>query len=90
MHLLVVAIALVQLTGPDGKQRIDINPNEITSIRDTHEAREGHVARGTKCVIVMTSGKFVAVSDDCATVRQRVGPPHGHGPCAYVCGSERP
>lgn len=91
MKLIIVAIALVQLTGPNGRQRIDINPAEVTSIRDSHDAREGHLAKGTKCVVVMTSGKFVAVSESCEEVRKRImGPPHGHGPCTLICGGERP
>ena len=88
MSPLVVAIALVQLTGPDGHQRIDINPDEVTSVRETHSAREGLLTHGTRCVIVMTSGKFVAVSNDCADVRRKVGAEEK--PCMLVCGAERP
>jgi hypothetical protein len=89
MNLIVVAIALVQLTGPDGKQRIDINPAEITSIREPSGPQQTVMAKGTHCVIVMTSSKFVAVHEDCATVRMRIGG-LGHSPCTLVCAGERP
>jgi hypothetical protein len=87
MGPMIVAILLVQLTGPDGSQRIDINANEVTSIREPRADAGEHFAKGTHCVIVMTSGTFVAVSEDCATVRQRLGP---QGSCTLVCGSQRP
>jgi hypothetical protein len=71
---MLVAILLVQLTGPDGKQRIDINPAEVTSIREPSASAEGHFARGTKCIVVMTSGKFVAVHESCTKVRKKLSP----------------
>jgi hypothetical protein len=76
MKLVVVVITLVQLTGPDGKQRIDINPTEVTSIREPHGVDQGHWAKGTNCLVVMADGKFITVSEDCATVRQRLAPQH--------------
>jgi hypothetical protein len=84
---MIVAILLVQLTGPDGRQRIDINAAEITSIREPSGPQEAHMVTGTHCVIVMTSGKFVAVHEKCGEVRDKLGPPHG--PCTIVCGGER-
>ena len=84
--LIVVAIVFVQLTGPDGKQRIDVNPVEVSSVR---EPSEGHFAKGTHCILTMTSGKVTAVYESCETVRQRIlgGP---KAPCVLVCGGERP
>jgi hypothetical protein len=93
MSLIAVAIVLVQMTGPDGSQRIDINKAEITSIREPRNVSRGHWALGTHCLIVTTSGKVMPVHEDCATVRARVGPPHsdtrGRTPCVLVCGGER-
>jgi hypothetical protein len=90
MNLIIVAIALVQLTGPDGRQRIDMNPNEITSIREPRKTIGEHFAKGTHCVIATTSGKLTAVHENCETVRKEImGPPQGHGPCTLVCGGSR-
>ena len=66
-----VAVALVQLTGPDS-QRIDVNPAEVTSVREPRGVDAGHWAKGTRCLVVMASGKFIAVAEDCASVRQRL------------------
>jgi hypothetical protein len=87
---IVVAIVFVQLTGPDGRQRIDVNPNEITSLREPRAAIGAHFAKGTGCVIATTSGKLTAVHEHCDEVRKRiVGHPVGHGPCTLVCAGAR-
>jgi hypothetical protein len=83
MKAMVMALALVQFTGPTGA-RIDLNAETITSIREPSAMPEGHFARGTHCIIITVSGKATAVHEDCMTVRNRVGPPHG--PCTLVCG----
>jgi hypothetical protein len=88
MNALLLAIALVQLTGPDG-QRIDINESEVTSIREPSSVNQGHFGPGTRCVIVMSNGKFIAVSENCMTVRDklktdvRIEVPGR--PCTVVC-----
>jgi uncharacterized protein YlzI (FlbEa/FlbD family) len=64
-----LAIVLVELHGPDG-QRYYVNPAEITSIREPI-AKE-HFAHGTRCVIVMTSGKFISTREGCDEVRKMV------------------
>ena len=71
MLLLTAAIAafhLIQLHGPNGQQ-IDLNPHEISSIREPSEGSEGHFEKGTRCLVFMTNGKVNAVSEDCDTVK---------------------
>jgi hypothetical protein len=71
MMLLTAAIAafhLIQLHGPGGTQ-IDVNPHEISSLRDPSVVPEGHFAKGIKCLLFMTNGKVVAVTEDCDTVK---------------------
>lgn len=65
----VVALALLQFTGPTG-QRIDVNPLAVSSIR---EPRGGeHFAQGTKCLILMSNSSLIAVQEDCDVVRVRL------------------
>jgi hypothetical protein len=73
MTVVSVVLALVQLTGPDGKQRVDINPSEVTSIREPQGVDKGHWAKGTNCLVVMADGKFITTSEECAVVRRRLG-----------------
>jgi hypothetical protein len=86
----LVAILLAQLTGPGG-QRIDINTADVTSVRDIHGEIEGHYAKGTSCIVVMSNGKFIAVREDCDTVRNKLkgGGLSGQQPCVLVCGEVR-
>jgi hypothetical protein len=65
------AVAFIQLTGPDGRQHIDVNPAQVTSVRDPRAA--GHFAKGTKCIVFMSNGNFIAVAEDCDAVRQKLG-----------------
>jgi hypothetical protein len=66
---LLLVLRLVVLHGPTGQQEIDINPSEISSLREPREGSDGHFPRGTNCLITMTNGKINAVREDCATVR---------------------
>lgn len=72
MTPIVLAITLVQFTGPTGA-RIDLNPDAITSIRDPGAMPEGHWSKGTHCIIVVDGGGAVAVTESCDQVRQAVG-----------------
>jgi hypothetical protein len=80
---IVVAIALLQFTGPTGA-RIDLNAEAITSIRDPHAMPEGHWGVGTHCIILVDGGGTIAVRETCDQVRQAILKPTG--PCALVCG----
>ena len=85
---IVVALALLQFTGPTGG-RVDINADEISTIRDSTKIGEGgHYGPGTHCVLVLTNGHAVPVQEDCDRVRELV---RGRtGPCTLVCGETPP
>lgn len=61
-------IELLYLTGPD-HQMIAINPAEIVSIRTP---RDGHFPKGTRCLIHMVDGKFIAVVETCKAVENAI------------------
>ena len=64
-------IELVELHGPAG-QRYFVNPQQITTVRQPIATDRQYFGTGTRCIIVMTNGKFVAVADACDQVRQLV------------------
>ena len=76
--------ALIQLTTPTGHP-LDINPAEISSTREPIDV-SGHWARGVRCVVFMTNGRFNAVAESCAAVRLKLNPETGQAPCVWVCG----
>jgi hypothetical protein len=67
-----VAVVLIELTLPTGKHHIEINPAEISSVRQPADVN-GHWAKGTNCIIVMTNGRFNAVIETCETVLMKIG-----------------
>ena len=67
----VVLVVLLRLHGPAG-QEIDVNPNEISSLREPQKGTEDHFAKGTRCLVKMTNGNTNGVSEDCPTVRALV------------------
>jgi hypothetical protein len=60
---------LVQFTGPDN-QKIDVNPVAVISVRAPRGAE--HLGHGVKCLIHTADGKFIAVVEDCGTVKRRL------------------
>jgi hypothetical protein len=68
---LIVALALVTLTGPDG-QKIDVNPAEVVTVREPRASILEHIAPGTKCLLHMADGKMVMVVETCDEVRLRL------------------
>ena len=66
-----LALVLIQLHGPDGTL-IDINPHEVSSLISPSELPEGHMAKGTSCIVFMTNGRSNAVRENCEDVRRRV------------------
>ena len=72
MHFaVVIAFHLIQLHGPDG-QDIDINPHEVASLREPGSMSGNHLPKGTRCIVVMTNGRFNMVKEDCDTVKVMV------------------
>lgn len=69
--LIAGPIDLLTLHGPEGQQ-ILLNPAQVTTMRSPQGGDLGHFALGTHCVIVMTSGKFVPVREDCNNVRDQI------------------
>ena len=64
----IAAFHLILLHGPGG-QEIDINPREIASLREPSAISEGHFPKDIHCVVIMTSGRFNLVKEDCRTVK---------------------
>lgn len=71
----LLAISLVELHGPTG-QLIEINPAEVSSLRTPLDSNfttsQRHWAKGAHCIIVMSNGGFIAVAEECATVRDKL------------------
>lgn len=63
-----LAVALIRLTGPDG-QIIDINTNQIVTVREPRGKEQGHFHEDVHCLIHTTDGKVVAVVEACEKVR---------------------
>lgn len=57
---------LVHIRGPN-EQFIELNINEISSIRKPR-ANEEHFAKGTRCLIFTTDGKFISALDTCEQI----------------------
>jgi uncharacterized protein YlzI (FlbEa/FlbD family) len=71
LMFIILAFHLVQFTGVDG-QEIDINPQEIVSVREVRPSETQHFDKKIKCIIHTSDGKFIAVTEDCGTVRNRL------------------
>ena len=69
---MILAATFVELHGPSG-QLLEVNPAEVSSLRTPLELGSRHWATGTKCVCVMTNGKFIALAEDCATAVEKLG-----------------
>lgn len=62
---------LIHVHGPAG-QEIEVNVVEISSIRQPREDSQSHFAKGTKCLIYMTSGQFIATTESCEDVEAKI------------------
>ena len=67
--LILLRLVLVHLPGGD---EIEINPNEVSTLREPRSVTEGHFHKDVHCLIVMTNGKFIGAVEDCRTVRMMV------------------
>jgi hypothetical protein len=80
------AIVLVALTGPTG-QRIEVNPAEVTSVREVRPDNKSFLAEGVHCVLGIVNGRFIAVHENCDVVSRKLK--GEQAPCVLVCGGER-
>ena len=63
------AVELIELHGPEG-QRAFVNTHSVSSLREPTDADlRTHFARGTRCVVVLMSGRFMAVRESCDEIR---------------------
>jgi hypothetical protein len=63
---------LILLTGPD-HQVVLINPDEVVSLREPRGTDQStHFAKGIACLIFTADGKYTAVIETCAAVRQKL------------------
>jgi uncharacterized protein YlzI (FlbEa/FlbD family) len=67
--VILAALYLIRLHGLDGHE-IDINPREITVMQEKKQGQ--HLAAGAECAISLSDGKFVAVTETCDEVRQKI------------------
>ena len=73
MITILAVLQLITVHGP-GNQRIDLNVEQITTVREPR-ATEGHFAPGVRCVVSTTDGKWVGVVETCAQVLDLIAPP---------------
>ena len=65
----LLALHLVELTGPDD-QIIYVSPQEVVSARAPRSSE--HLGKRVHCLLHTVDGKFIAVVEDCRTVKQRL------------------
>jgi hypothetical protein len=73
--MFLVAILLIAVTTPDGA-KVHLNPAFITKLYPTREAMDKGpnqmVVKGARCVITMSDGKFISVTEPCDYVLQLI------------------
>ena len=69
----IPALALIALTGAGG-QSIEVNAKHIVALRTPSKVPGGanYFGPGINCLVNTVDGKFHAVTEDCATVRQKL------------------
>jgi hypothetical protein len=69
--LILIAVHFILVHGPD-MQQIEINVNEISSLREPRG--QGHVHHEVNCLIFMTNGQFIGVKEDCHKISEYIEP----------------
>jgi len=69
-NAILIALLFIELHGPTG-QKLHINAAEVSTLREPLKARS-HWTEGVHCVIVMTNGKVLAVSESCTLVARKL------------------
>jgi hypothetical protein len=72
MPMEILLAAFVTLHAPQGAV-IEINPDQVTSLRNAPPQKRGSFTEQANCLINLTDGKFVTVIEDCETVRKLFG-----------------
>jgi uncharacterized protein YlzI (FlbEa/FlbD family) len=67
--VILATLYLIRLHALDGHE-VDINPREITVMQEKKQGQ--HLAAGAECAISLSDGKFVAVTETCEEVRQKI------------------
>ena len=73
MDQLVAVVALIVLHNVDGAEVL-VNAQQIVALTQTNEGGAGRspantiIAKGHRCVIALTNGKFVSVKESCDDV----------------------
>jgi hypothetical protein len=68
--VLLAAVQLLVLHSVEGHE-ITISPQQVTSLRAArHNKQNELVSPHVHCLIGLTDGKFISVTEDCATVRE--------------------
>ena len=65
----MILLMLILLHAGDG-QFVQVNPDQITSTRSPREHHDTLFPPHTHCLVYLTDGKFVAVQEDCETVKR--------------------
>jgi hypothetical protein len=71
MFTLAATLYLILVHGPGG-QEIEINVREISSIRQVRETADMHFSKDVRCIVIMTNGKFIGVTEECRTVVNKI------------------
>jgi hypothetical protein len=70
----LLAVALLLLHDPEGADVV-VNPKLITSLRAPRSSESKNFTSKARCMINTSDGKFVTVTETCATVRRLMEPP---------------
>ena len=62
---------MLLLHGPGG-QTIDINPDQITSLRQPQAGKEEHFGKDIHCIVKMSNGAVNAVTEHCELIRNEI------------------
>lgn len=66
--LIILALHLVQLTGPDD-QKIFLNPESVIALRDPRGKPGEHFHASVHCLVFTGDSKYTPVIETCAEVR---------------------
>jgi hypothetical protein len=71
MLAILIALHFIFVHGPDG-QRVELNVNEISSVREPRDTEGQHFAKGTNCLVFMTNGKWFGTKEECDVVLDKI------------------